>query len=76
MAESCSQTFPGHVQGSLVPSLYLDLFDLSFEKQRTRLIFEKGLKFRFLNFFHRTLLHGLIWRFSKIQMPNLSYDIL
>jgi hypothetical protein len=26
------------------------LFDLSSEKERTRLIFERGLKFRFLNF--------------------------
>jgi hypothetical protein len=44
------QTLPRCVQGNLVPLCYLDLFDLSFEKQRTWLIFVKGLKFRFLNF--------------------------
>jgi hypothetical protein len=43
------QTLPWCVQGNLAPLWYLDLFDLSFEKQRTRLIFGKGLKFRFLN---------------------------
>jgi hypothetical protein len=44
------QTFPGRVQGNLAQLWCLDLFDLSSEKQRTRLIFGRGLKFRFLNF--------------------------
>ena len=48
--EKISQTSPGCVQGSLASFWYLELFDSSFEKQRTQLIFEKGLKFRFLNF--------------------------
>jgi hypothetical protein len=50
MVDKFSQTSPGRVQGSLVPFWYLDLFDSSFEKQITQLIFEMGLKFRFLNF--------------------------
>jgi hypothetical protein len=44
------QTLPQRVQGNLAPFWYLDLLDLSLEKQRTRLVFGKGLKFRFLNF--------------------------
>jgi hypothetical protein len=48
--EIFSQASPGRVQGSLTPFWYLDLFDSSFEKQRTHLIYEKGLKFRFLHF--------------------------
>jgi hypothetical protein len=48
--EKISQTLPGCVQGSLAPHWYLDFVDSSFEKQRTQLIFEKGSKFRFLNF--------------------------
>jgi hypothetical protein len=47
------ERFPNFVMvcsRKLGPLCYLDLFDLSFEKQRTRLIFGKGLKFRFLNF--------------------------
>jgi hypothetical protein len=50
MVERGFQTLPRRAQGNLAPLWYLDLFDLSFEKQRTRLIFGKGLKFRFLNF--------------------------
>jgi hypothetical protein len=56
MSRSCQtvergfQTLPRCVPGNLAQLCYLDLFDLSFEKQRTRLIFGKGLKFRFLNF--------------------------
>jgi hypothetical protein len=45
--------FPGCVQGSLALLLYLDLFDSSFEKQRTQKIFGKGAEIQiseFLNF--------------------------
>jgi hypothetical protein len=56
MSRSCQtvergfQTLSWCVPGSLAPLCYLDLFDLSFEKLRARLIFGKGLKFKFLNF--------------------------
>jgi hypothetical protein len=56
MSRSCQTVERGFqilswcVPGNLAPLCYLDLFDLSFEKQRTRSIFGKGLKFRFLNF--------------------------
>jgi hypothetical protein len=59
-AKFCSQIFPGCVQGSLALLLYLDLFDSSFEKQRTQRIFGKGAKIQISEFSHRALVQGLI----------------
>ena len=72
MSRSCQtvergfQTLSWCVPGNLAPLCYLDLFDLSFEKQRTRLIFGKGLNFRFLNF----------WIFPKCISSGADLGIL
>jgi hypothetical protein len=73
---SNDRVLPGCVQGSLVLLSYLDLFDSSFEKQRTQKIFGKGAEIHISEFSHRVLVHGLIWGFWKIQMTNLPYYIL
>jgi hypothetical protein len=65
--EKLSQTSPGRVQGSLAPFWYLYLFDPRFEKQRTQLIFEKGLKFRFLNFPIGHYFMGFFGDFGKFK---------
>jgi hypothetical protein len=69
------QTLPQCVLGNLAPLCYLDLFDSSFEKQRMQLIFGKGLKFRFLNFwiFPKFISLGADLGILKIQMAKLSY---
>jgi hypothetical protein len=81
MSRSCQtmergfQTLPQCVLGNLAPLCYLDLFDSSFEKQRMQLIFGKGLKFRFLNFwiFPKFISLGADLGILKIQMAKLSY---